>query len=785
MLSSFTPNLERFVQLWQSRSERDPMKNAMDSPSTLGPHIHPRLIEAGTCSLNDKGTSYNASSEKTKVYPVIPSTNRPLIQIWFNCLLPALPDFLSPILGGDYTAVLVRRGENDYDAKPWIQIESPRIPDLTSRKFVQAWMDNKCKDEDHVTIPVRFTEGSLHHLSGNEEYELGESFDEEENKNHHVKFSCTRPSSKPAMGASLGHLCSEKVSATLGGYVLIGDEKLMLTADHFINTSHDKADRGLGKVDELTSPSRADLKLMRLELIQDQRNLDTKKKSNYDLADDRGDQDRPTAKQAEMLVRDKSIESLLEQVTKPPREFVIGSVRWSKSEPRTASIPKSLANMVNQGIPNRGTPELTYQMDWALCELSNKNGENRHKYRSRDDAMSDDYLDDSIISSNPGEFCHTICDAEANRAVYCVGQGSLHRSGRVNLPMLVSKDFCVTHAWNILDSEQRIHQVKPKGDSGAWVISKNNNSVMGQIYAATKHGAILFTPIKVIFDELEENCHRKISLPPPLDPGPPSVPTIPLCSVTERPQPRQIRFQLPRTMPPFCSKTPVPLTAFPKNVHDGVSSQRSYQSYTETCCDSGSSSLSCGSPSSPPSLMDNSESPRTSIEFPNSSGQGALLHDINGQAEREAHPLENDEDIVGKIDECKVPYLSLDGQGEKSSVHGNRHNLNFISRKIHLGVVPAATWSHPDNDGRLQKAGLSPPVFQHQRIWTRNPRTTTCSIGPVARPRKAFSAYNLKSGLKLMGMISTSGPCSDEIGRISLLDDVYKLKNWPRSRVLA
>ncbi|KAF6225628.1 hypothetical protein HO133_009628 [Letharia lupina] len=126
-------------------------------------------------------------------------------------------------------------------------------------------------------------------------------------------------------------------------------------------------------------------------------------------------------------------------------------------------------------------------------------------YRSNQDAMDEDYIDKQAHVIQPTDICHETCNAESAIAVYYVGQGSGHRSGEVNIPMLVSRDGSITHEWTILSSEwQHISSSDVVGDSGAWVIRKHGNRLMGQVLAYSA-GQVLFTPIDVIFADLKNH----------------------------------------------------------------------------------------------------------------------------------------------------------------------------------------------------------------------------------------------------------------------------------------
>ena len=680
---------ERAKTVLQNFSDMYPAECDWDSSSMSIPHAEPQSTRSRLQLLDHHGSRSSSSLKKTKVFPIEPKTEPPLVKLWFNCLLPALPDLLSPILGRNFSASLIRRGHSNFHARPCIQIESPVPPMEPSQDIIRQRINLLCTTKQHPEIPIRFMRGSLSDLKGNEEHDLAEDSDGESTEDQKAKFNCARPSSRPGMGASLGVLCSDKVSATLDGYILIDHEKFMLTSDHFIKTSQDLADRGLADKDleTLMTPSICALKTMNLCLDQNKRDLDAER-ADYDPANDPNDQSRPTAKQRDILVRENIIKSLIGEVTKPIPEYIIGDVVKRKTDPRTASIPESLAEVLNRDAPellNCQKPELNYHMDWALCSLRNQSGENRHKYRSRHDAVRDNCLEESNLGIRHGELCHTICDAESGKAVYYVGQGRLHRKGMVNLPMLVSTESCITHAWAILDSEGKsIPHSEVEGDSGAWVIRKNGHAVMGQLYAAANNGQLLFTPIKTIFDELAELCECEILLPPqPPMTGPAPIETSLLCAVTTEHRPRAYEFLMPGYVSAICST---------------------------------SSSPTCNSPSSLPSLTDCSDSPPTTMESPKSA-VSKEDEDAQGQADIILGRLENDTEVPSEVEGSGIPYLSLDQQIDKTPLGVKSHEYRPQSGLFHFRAkASAATWPELKSNVRLDLANRSSRFPQRQRL---------------------------------------------------------------------
>ena len=611
-------------------------------------------------------------SETTRIFPIRPTVHRPQVQLWFNSILPALPRILSERLGGNYAACLVLRGQNALRAKPCIQIESPRLPAPAAQRTMQDFIREICKKEqiDPNSISMHFTEGSVRNLIAVEDH------------NDHVLSADTqalelnygRPDSKPGMGASIGLLCSKKVSATLGGYVLIDGEKFILTAEHFVSYSQEPANRdGNGpEVNTLTSPSLQELNKIEQNLKQTKRDLDGQ--FNELFLTNFGDNVIPQgacdpthlpSKLRDIWCRIEDVKSLLCQVTKAPVEYVVGSVvHWGLGK-RTGILPESLATL---NIAN-DQRVVTYKMDWALFDTKTQrahNGENRHKYRSNEAAMRDLYVEEIDHKYLPGDVCHETCGAEIGRPVSYVGQGSKRRTGKVNLPMLVSIDASETFAWSIISPDGETMYDDVAGDSGAWVIN-DDNKLMGQVHSYGI-GQVLFTPIADIFADISAYAGSDVSLPPRSSnsgQAPGAIVARPLCSVPRTPPVKPYAFLKSHPMTANISLETSPVEALVTEVMPfELPSEATSQNDTESAHSQSSSLPSCGSPSTLPSLIN---SPRTSATSPQCPKSPRLSGDQDcsvGRVDTEKLSPKSFPEILDESSTFDITDLSLDEHGE-------------------------------------------------------------------------------------------------------------------------
>lgn len=481
--------------------------------------------------------SFKDDATRMKNFPIKPKEDRKLVKLWFNCILPRLSDILSPLLGGTYTAGLVRRGNVEIWAEPCIQIESHPRAESEEQIRIRKMLTSLCEENGwHDPIEVRFSQGRIRSLKGPKEEE-DTSGEQDLRRSRRLRFNHIRPSEQAEMGASLGLSCSNKVSATLGGYVLIAGCKYIATSDHPITESQKTAncDSAGDDLETVTSPSRHDLSEVEQSLKRPV--LSMRNEINRLCREQNEDQDIPenninnSPELIEAQDKLERLEILLDKV-KRPKDSAIGTVKKRSMGQRKASYPKSLEYV--QGLED-GT--LTHQMDWCLCKAKRDNvGDNYHRYRSNNEAESHNYPEESQNTRLPGEVCHQMCEVESAAAVCYVGQGSCHREGKVNLPVLVSKDGVETHEWALMSPfGTNILYAHVAGDSGAWVIRQDNNQLMGQIHSHAS-GVVLFTPSRVLFDDFKEHCGVDVKLPPRA-PNPVQNPVVAqqICSILRTP----------------------------------------------------------------------------------------------------------------------------------------------------------------------------------------------------------------------------------------------------------
>lgn len=707
--------------------------------------VEPKIRSSRPRALDSPDIQSNGHSERTKVFPIKQKDERLLVRMWFQDIIPELPNILSPILGGTYIASLVRRGPNRMAAQPCIQIESPRIPGPKARGIIRDLLNEIYRRNNHQRISIRFSQGNVRNLNGGEEEDCDDAGESAESQR--FRFNLVRPYSKPGMGASLGLKCSKKIVATLGGYIFLNGVKYMLTSEHFITQSQDpaNADDDEEDLETLTSPSRYDLNWMENDLKQTKRDLDSEinqltRRTWGDQEvplDDRSDQFFPAA---ELRERIKNVTSLLSQVRKPSHEYAVGTVFMRSAEPKKSAMPKSLADIMR--LPNN-QQEAMYHMDWSLCKLNShltQFAENRHKYQSDEDAMADDYIEETNHVNRPGDACHEVCQVESGVIVYYVGQGSKRRNGVVNIPSLVSREASTTLDWGILASDgQGIPYADVAGDSGAWVLKQNGNMLMGQVHSHSL-GQVLFTPIDVIFDEIAKECGVDVCLPPaPSGSGRmgSAADVHPLCARPDTPPIRPFKFLKPPIVTPITPpKTPSIELPFPEI---GVQQPPTATATQNEARHEGGQRIPRPPdtpPSSPPSLMN--PSPLT-LATPGSPEPPSPLEltDLSGRHPKDQSPTPDTSfsTTMGAPSASKISILAVEDRGEDQTIE-YKPRVSHRQSPILFRRVPSArtaTWPIV-REGKIRKLQRQGPGFARFSLsalthsipdgFSRNPRKT-------------------------------------------------------------
>lgn len=430
------------------------------------------------------------------------------VTTWVEFLLPKLPAILDPAIGQDYTASLVRQGASEYVARPQIRIQSPRKLRKATRKNIIRAIDEICESNTRAIIQVSFCTGYLRLLTNVSSMHY--SIDSETEEDDDPEFLFKRYWHHPGMGASIGMRCTRLVSATLGGYVLVDESKLLLTVNHFIERSYTVSPGGRDLI-TLTSPSLCDVDEMRERLDTTMRSLN----AQFDLLSQKpGDIEislNGVLPQDMQEIRNEmnAYEEYQSEISRPKQDFVLGKLAGCCKTDAILSIDAE--------SPSSSESVTSCRMDWALFSIENRRsmGENRHRFQSGSEAD----LVETACENNPnwtgnGDFCNDTCDLEPSASVHYVGQRSGPRKGQINaVPMILRRGGVSTKEWALICPEQISRSECCEGDSGAWVLRDSDNKLVGLLWGWID-GQLLFSPINNVFADIKNTLSaREVRLP--------------------------------------------------------------------------------------------------------------------------------------------------------------------------------------------------------------------------------------------------------------------------------
>ena len=403
---------------------------------------------------------------------------------WTKSVLPHLLLILDRIIGRDYSVHLVRQGSSETSARLCIRIQSPRKLLEATQKNIQQTLDEMCETNMGRKIRVHYSTGYLALLAtpnpqnnvcseSKEEDNYSAEEDNEKTQNEKTRmFFYHRFWQNPGMGASIGMYCTKYVPATLGGYILVDNKKLMLTVNHFIKSSIDtidKNDNSAAAISHrtLTSPSLFHVLEMQEKLLanlqslmRDQTELIARSSDNPEINVDDQNLD---PKWQRILDEKDFLDDLYKEVDQPDKNFIVGKLAFHcRLQPVLPITSEPLAKIESDMFETR------YQMDWALFEISDSRmGENQHRYQSESFIEEAELNPEATVRATGDEnLCKDTCDPEPNASIYYVGQASGRREGQILGQVLIVRGGIKYYEW-ALQPQNAASSKHCEGDSGA------------------------------------------------------------------------------------------------------------------------------------------------------------------------------------------------------------------------------------------------------------------------------------------------------------------------------
>ncbi|MCJ1356805.1 MAG: hypothetical protein MMC33_006801 [Icmadophila ericetorum] len=458
---------------------------------------------------NDKGI-------RPHIYTVRVQDDSRHINLWTSEILPRLPNILNELLGTNYSAALIRQGLNEKKSKVVIRIQSPKLR-RRIKQAIRTRIQAIYKSLLESAIPeVKFQEGRVcftaggteteeEHEDDNEEDEEDEDSGSEESELLHYR----RWWKHAGMGASLGLRYNNQISATLGGYVEVNGIPYLLTVDHFIEKARRNAEGNPTVMSsKIVSPSLLDISYLQPSLEMSIKDVEVEmerlvfgenKKDEYTASE--------VKKSSYLILNDwyNRLQTWRNELEKSEKTYIMGEVyqRCDRTE----------VDVTYNG------QQFSRKMDWALCTVErDRKDENRHRYRTADINSNKGYTLDGTYPHGAGELCTKFSSVEAGVDVHYVGAGTGYQKARVNPPqVLLSEEGKQTCEWALVLLEQGSYH---KGDSGAWILQDNSNSLVGMLWGeddSDKNSLLYFTPIDEIFQQIKKEMEEdevEIRLPP-------------------------------------------------------------------------------------------------------------------------------------------------------------------------------------------------------------------------------------------------------------------------------
>lgn len=469
-----------------------------------------------------------------KIFAVRHIEDADLIKAWHERIVPSLPGLLAKTIGENYSASLVRKGKSELLGRAVIQIQSHTVPSKTVRDLIRSqivrWVDREIPLRSNQ---VQFLKGRLETLAGDPcgIYEIDnpeqcdqDSDDEAEPERYPFYKRYWRT---PGPGGSIGLLCTRSVAATICCYVHVEGQLFILTVNHLITKSYDRL---LAETDDrktVVSPALADIDDMKEMLTQIDTNFSIELRDA--MRDHYGDEysedvllcdiDSLPDPVRDIMEKLEIVQKDLSNLTGENQSFKLGSLVYQSKTPSNS----------NRLLFSHPKQRHGHHTDWALISvLPQRAGINRLRYQYNSERQDVDFYTGDIDTFGAGEQLRETCAVEPNTRVHFVGQATGRQSGEISPALIlishhgiVSEEWAMVLSVNSQNGNDMIHQ----GDSGASIIHNSNNKLTRLLWASTKDGQLILTPINTVFDDIRQKVPAsEVSLQPPDRSSPPEMP---------------------------------------------------------------------------------------------------------------------------------------------------------------------------------------------------------------------------------------------------------------------
>ncbi|KAL3423757.1 hypothetical protein PVAG01_05504 [Phlyctema vagabunda] len=463
---------------------------------------------------------------KPKIFAMKEIEDCELIALWHRNIITCLPRILQSRIQSDYSASLVRTGKCERCSRAAIHIQSNKMPSSTAKEHIRKQIVELVSP--HLSFSkeqIQFFEGRLKTIAGCTSHSGSDQSDESDNMDEVEDEEYpwyTRYHATPGPGASIGLTCTKQISATIGCYVNIDTSTYVLTVKHLVTKSYEHLSQGATDKTTVVSPAVVDADDLIERFEQYLSDLDLELSSEDHLGS-RYCQDVPVDI---ILALPESTRNILNK-----RDLIAKDLNKLKNDPQLLNLGSVFQSNDSDmedlpGLPSDSHP-FRYHLDWALFTVvSSRLGSNRHRYHFNQEQNMVNFYDGDTDTCGAGEQFVATGTVTANDEVHFVGQATGRQSGEVNAArVLICHNNQISHEWAvILSPDQQGNPERHRGDSGASIIRNHDNRLIGLLWAC--HGGLLiFTPIEVVFADIQNKLGATEICLPPYD-QPPTQPLL-------------------------------------------------------------------------------------------------------------------------------------------------------------------------------------------------------------------------------------------------------------------
>ena len=651
----------------------------------------------------DNGSPSEASS-CGKISAITAEEDSEVLTTWHEYILPHLHEHLDCRVGTKYSAALVKQQNDLGDFEPVIRIESASGQGENVQHEIRSIIRDICHHHRRQPILVLFSKGDLVLLAGASNTETmlpGGQPNELRRFPHHRRYW-----GRPGMGASIGLQSCDRVSATLGGYILIDGVRHMLTVAHFIKSAQEFGSSGQnGNPLWITSPSGLDVNELGPELEQKIRDVEAKLKMScpFQPIPLRQLQETGFPVDEEIEAELNFYENFRRDLERKPNDFVMGQfLRRSDIYTRSARALPGEFRLPEGSQVNR----VGHRLDWSISTVSrNRAGRNFHRHSNHEELQVADFRAEAANPEGMGSLCEYTAQVQPKDQVHYVGQTSGRQGGVVNAALVLVRDGSDRSYELAIDlplNEQKSGGYFG-GDSGAWIIRDSDKALLGMLWGWS-NSQLLFTPIADIFDDIKRTVNaREVGLPR----RPAGLANaVAICRVVKNDQAPQEdaiaagneKHISPSSPPPAAAET---LLISPKSIDHPPTIESpvetnhidALRSRSTTSVPSVSSSI----PSTPELLPQNS-SEKLASELEDS--EDSDDSDVANSTVDSEHRIETRLDLDLTDEELPVPFkrsgierklslgFILQGESPVHGVLGRRKSVTWPIAQRHLGRLP-------------------------------------------------------------------------------------------------